>query len=153
MQKTISIAIIITTLFLSLQSSAQQYKHEAGVRLGSTDQALSTGFSYRYHFNESKAIEGIVNLKDNARGIGALYEVFKPIAAVENLKWFYGAGGYVAFEGNDILGITGIAGLDFTFKEVPVNLSIDWKPELSFLKEVSFKASTVAVSVRFAFGK
>ncbi|MBX9785228.1 MAG: hypothetical protein K2X48_18225 [Chitinophagaceae bacterium] len=153
MHKTISIAAIITFLFLSLSSSAQLYKHEAGVRLGSADQALSTGFSYRYHINETKAIEGIINLKDNARGIGALYEIFKPIAAVESLRWFYGAGGYAAFEGNDVLGITGIAGLDYTFKEAPVNLSIDWKPELSFLKDVSFKASTVAVSVRIAFGK
>ncbi|NCU03000.1 MAG: hypothetical protein GXC73_03350, partial [Chitinophagaceae bacterium] len=34
-----------------------QSKHQAGVRLGSYDQVVSTGFTYRYHFNNGKAVE------------------------------------------------------------------------------------------------
>ena len=77
--------------------------------------------------------------------------MFKPINSVPNLQWFYGGGGYVGFSGFDNLGIIGAAGLDYRFSEVPVNLTLDWKPELNFIEAVRFRASTVAVSVRFVF--
>lgn len=148
----LSFFITGSLLIISLHTQAQT-QHQAGVRLGSIDQALSTGFTYRYFLNEKIAVEGILNLRSNAIGMGALYERFNSIHAVEGLQWFYGAGAYVGFQGNNNLGITGIAGMDYTFKEVPVNLSVDWKPELNIIDNVAFRASTVAVSVRFVFGK
>lgn len=129
-----------------------QYRHQAGVRLGSADQVVSTGFTYRYHFNNNKAIEGILNLRDPLSA-GVLYEVFNPINAVANLSWYYGGGAFVGFSGFDNFGVTGIAGIDYQFTEVPVNLSIDWKPELTLIESVRFRAATVAVSVRFSFLK
>lgn len=153
MFKSIFIIVVTGTLLLLSFDTQAQYKHQAGVRLGSIDQALSSGFTYRYFLNEKSAIEGIINLKSEAIGLGALYERFNPINTVQGLQWFYGAGAYVAFQGNNNFGATGIVGVDYTFTEVPVNLSIDWKPELNFIDNVAFRASTVAVSVRFAFGK
>ena len=150
LQKSILAFFIVSVLTIS--ASFAQYRHQAGVRLGSNDQVVSTGFTYRYHFNNNKAVEAILNLRDPI-ALGALYEVFKPIGAVENLSWFYGGGAYVGFKGIDNLGITGIAGLDYQFTEVPINLTIDWKPELTVIQSVRFRASTVAVSVRFAFLK
>lgn len=144
-----SLPIILVLVIAGFATNAQ-VKHQAGVRLGSYDQIVSTGFTYRYHFSENKAVEAILNLRDPL-AVGALYEVFKPISAVPNLQWFYGGGAFVGFKGIDNFGITGIAGVDYQFTGVPVNLSIDWKPELSFIQDVRFRASTVAVSVRFAF--
>ena len=146
---------IILSLFILLTAvtcSFAQYRHQAGIRLGSADQVVSTGFTYRYHFNNGKAVEAILNLRDPI-AFGALYEIFKPINAVPNLHWFYGGGAYVGFKGDDNLGIAGIAGLDYQFTDVPINLSIDWKPELNFIQSVRFRAATVAVSVRFSFIK
>lgn len=153
MFKSIFTFFVIGILLLSFFQTQAQYKHQAGVRLGSIDQALSSGFTYRYFLNEKSAIEGIVNLKSEAIGLGALYERFNPITAVQGLQWFYGAGAYLAFEGNNNFGAAGIVGMDYTFPEVPINLSVDWKPELNFIDNVAFRASAVAVSVRFAFGK
>lgn len=144
-----SLPIILVFVIAGFAANAQ-VRHQAGVRLGSYDQVVATGFTYRYHFNENKAVEGILNLRENI-AIGALYEVFNPISAVPNLQWFYGGGAYVGFSGFDNFGIAGIAGVDYQFTGVPVNLSIDWKPELNFIEAVRFRASTVAVSVRFAF--
>lgn len=149
-QKGILVSFVL--LLTVVTSSYAQYRHQAGVRLGSADQVVSTGFTYRYHFNNGKAVEAILNLRDPI-SLGALYEVFKPINAVPNLQWFYGGGAYIGFKGADNLGIAGIAGLDYQFNEVPINLSIDWKPELNFIQSVRFRASTVAVSVRFSFLK
>lgn len=153
MYKFIFVLFVTGSLLLSSLHTQAQTKHEAGIRLGSIDQALSTGFTYRYFLNEKTAVEGILNLRSNAIGVGALYERFNAITAVEGLQWFYGAGAYVGFQGTNNLGVTGIAGMDYTFKEVPVNLSVDWKPELNIIDNVAFRASTVAVSVRFVFGK
>lgn len=142
----------VLSLFVLCSNAVAQYRHQAGVRLGSTDQVVATGFTYRYHFNNNRAVEGILNLQ-NPASIAALYEIYKPVAAVQNLSWYYGGGAFVGFKGVDNLGITGIAGVDYQFTEVPVNLSIDWKPELTIIESVRFRAATVAVSVRFSFLK
>ncbi|MBP6687022.1 MAG: hypothetical protein KA160_04115 [Lacibacter sp.] len=147
-----NILTVFVLLIVAVNCSFAQYRHQAGVRLGSADQVVSTGFTYRYHFNNGKAIEAIVNLRDPI-SVGALYEIFKPIAAVPNLQWYYGGGAFVGFTGFDNFGIAGIAGVDYQFNEVPINLSIDWKPELTLIEGVQFRASTVAVSVRFSFLK
>jgi hypothetical protein len=149
-QKGILVSLIVIVTVVT--GSYAQYRHQAGVRLGSADQVVSTGFTYRYHFNNGKAVEAILNLRDPI-ALGALYEVFKPINAVPNLQWFYGGGAYVGFRGFDNFGITGIAGVDYQFSEVPINLTLDWKPELNLIEGVRFRASTVAVSVRFSFLK
>jgi len=149
-QKSI-VVFFVFVILITLRSSAQ-YRHQAGVRLGSADQVVSTGFTYRYLFNNNKAIEGILNLRDPL-SLGVLYEVFNPINTVPNLSWYYGGGAFVGFRGFDNFGITGIAGIDYQFTEVPVNLSVDWKPELTLIESVRFRAATVAVSVRFSFLK
>lgn len=144
--------LTLLSVFIFCSTAGAQYTHQVGVRLGSSDQVVATGFTYRYHFNNNRAIEGILNLQ-NPVSAAALYEIFKPIAAVQNLSWYYGGGAFVGFKGVDNLGITGIAGVDYQFSEVPINLSIDWKPELTVISDVRFRASTVAVSVRFSFLK
>jgi outer membrane protein W len=149
--RTKSIYVTVALVFITAASSfAQDYKHQLGVRLGSIDQVVSTGFTYRYHFKENKAIEGIFNLNKPV-SVGVLYEVFKPTSITPGLQWFYGAGGFAGFSGKDNLGMMGIAGLDYQFAgELPINLSIDWKPELTILSNVAFRASTVGVSIRFS---
>jgi len=144
--------LTILSVFIFGSKAEAQFTHQLGVRLGSADQVVATGFTYRYHFNGNKAVEGILNLQ-NPASAAVLYEIFNPIPAVQNLSWYYGGGAFVGFKGVDNLGITGIAGVDYQFSEVPINLSIDWKPELTVINAVRFRASTVAVSVRFSFLK
>lgn len=147
--KPISTCIVFLFLFTT-SSIAQDYKHQLGVRLGSYDQAVSTGFTYRYHFNNNKAVEGIFNLNKPV-SVGVLYELFKPTSLTPGLTWFYGAGGFAGFSGVDNLGVMGIVGFDYQFTgDLPVNLSIDWKPELTIISDVGFRASTVGVSIRFS---
>src|SRR5688500_5383252 len=82
-------------------------------------------------------------------GLGALLEIHKP-TNIEGLRWFYGAGGYVGFESGDTyLGPTGILGIDYKFTNVPINLSLDWKPELDIIPDINFVLDAFALSVRF----
>jgi hypothetical protein len=79
-----------------------------------------------------------------------LYEKIYPLGT-PGLQWFFGGGAYVAFKGDNVVGAMGIVGLDYTLQSVPINLSLDWKPELNLINNVNFQASAVALSVRFVF--
>ena len=56
--------ITILSIFFICSKADAQYTHQLGVRLGSADQVVSTGFTYRYHFNNNRAVEGILNLQN-----------------------------------------------------------------------------------------
>lgn len=152
MKKLIASLSIITLIFITTKTYAQDYRHQLGVRIGSVDQVLSTGFTYKYNFSSSTGIEAILDLKDDI-ALGALFEKKTPLGNPSGLSWYYGAGGYVGFGNNNNLGATGILGLDYQFSgNLPLSVSIDWKPELNLVKEVAFRAATIGVSVRFSLG-
>jgi hypothetical protein len=103
--------------------------------------------------DESRAIEGLISLGQNDRfGIGALYEKHQLIGGTPDFTWFYGGGGYVGFEhGTTFFGPTGIVGLDYKFQSAPLNLSLDWKPELDIIPKIDFVPDAFALTVRFVF--
>ena len=132
-------------------AKAQNYKTAAGVRLGPNTAAISGGFTAKHFINENTALEGIIGI-NNGLGICGLYEKHFNIEAVNNLQWFAGFGGYVAFNNNNtFIGGAGIVGLDYKFEEIPLNLSLDWKPELNIISKVNFESSGIGLSARFTF--
>jgi len=69
------------------------------------------------------------------------------------LQWFYGGGGYVGFGGDTNVGGMGIIGLDYKFNNAPLNLSLDWKPELNIISDINFEPAAIGFSARFTFGR
>jgi hypothetical protein len=144
---------LICCLFFTTTAIAQEssYKNALGVRLGSSVPTVKSGITYKHVLANNNAIEGILSFGDGV-GICALYEIHKPINSVENLQWFIGGGGYVGFNNsNSNIGAAGIVGLDYKFANIPLNLSLDWKPELNIISKVGFEASGVGFSARFTF--
>ncbi len=142
--------LLILFLFTVVTSYAQDYKQAAGVRIGPSTPAIKTGLTYRYFLNDKSAIEGILSVTDGL-GICGLYEIHNPLS-VEHLSWFYGAGGYVAGSNKkSYIGGAGIVGLDYSFADLPLNISLDWKPELNIVPSLYFEGSTVGFSVRYIF--
>ena len=81
-----------------------------------------------------------------------MFEIHQLIGSVESLNWFYGGGGYVGWQyGNTYLGPTGIIGMDYKFPNIPLNLSIDWKPELDIIPAINFVPDAIGLSARFTF--
>jgi hypothetical protein len=135
---------------MSMAQDGSNYKHAIGVRLGSSVPAIKSGISYK-HFINNNAIEGILSFGDGV-GICGLYEIHKPIASTEGLQWLFGFGGYATFNNsNSNVGAAGIIGLDYKFKDIPLNITVDWKPELNIISKVGFEASGVGFSARFTF--
>ena len=167
MKKSLLLFTIISTIVFS--SKAQEYKNAVGIRLGPNSPAISPGFTITHFLNETNAVEGIIGVS-NGIGICALYEWYHPIERVEHLHWFVGAGGYAAFRGStnyvvnkvdgsystvkssgSFIGAAGIVGLAYKFDQIPLNISLDWKPELNIITNVGVEGSAVGVSARFTF--
>ena len=135
----------------SVGLKAQEYKTAVGIRLGPNSPAIAPGFTVKHFLDEKHAIEGIVGI-NNGIGVCGLYEWHFPVAAVEHLQWFAGAGAYAAYRyKTTYIGGAGIVGVDYKFPEIPLNISIDWKPELNIIQNVGFEASGVGFSARFTF--
>ena len=131
------------------QDESGGYSTAIGVRLGPSTPAIKSGITIK-HFLGNNAIEGIISFGDGV-GICGLYEIHKSLS-VENLQWFIGFGGYAAFNNSTSnVGAAGVVGLDYKFAGLPLNLSLDWKPELNIISKVGFEASTVGFSARFCF--
>lgn len=143
------VAIAATTLAAKAQTETG-YKNAIGVRLGSTVPAIKSGITYKHFFNKNAA-EAIVSFGDGVAVCG-LYEFHKPINSAPGLQWLYGFGAYVGINNSENnFGGAGIIGLDYKFNNIPLNLTLDWKPELNIVSKVGFEASGIGFSARFTF--
>ncbi len=148
--KKIILSLCILCCLFSASALAQDYRFAMGVRLSNSTPTLSNSVTGKYFVTNQTAVEGILSFGSRF-GFGGLLEIHKPLN-VQGFNWFYGAGVYLGFEDkNSYLGPTGALGLDYKFRDVPINLSIDWKPELDIIPEINFVPDAFALSVRFTF--
>ena len=157
MKRTIVLLLIISSIFITQQTIAQDppadYRFGIGIRLSNSTPTLNNSITGKYFITNKSAVEGLISFGSRF-GIGAMLEIYQPFST-PGLRWFYGAGGYVGFEsdpGKTFAGPTGILGLDYKFPNVPVNLSVDWKPELDIIPDINFIPDAFALSVRFTLG-
>ena len=159
MKKLISATVVAATLLFA-QTSFAQYKTALGVRLSSSQAMVNNSISLKHFLTETTAVEALFSFGDPL-ALGALFEVHKPLST-EGLQWFYGGGGYLGFEKvydpnrkvNDTevnFGAMGVLGLDYKFLNLPLNLSLDWKPELNLVQDITFEPAAIGLSVRFVF--
>ncbi len=149
MKKTLFLVSILSAFSLSLK--AQEYKTAIGFRLGPNSAAIAPGFTVKHFINEKNAVEALVGFGDGL-GVCGLYEWHQPVSSVEHLQWFAGVGAYAAYRTKTtFIGAAGIIGVDYKFPDIPLNISIDWKPELNLIEKVGFEASGVGLSARITF--
>ncbi len=149
---------ILLTLFAFLSTNAQDYKTGIGLRGG-----FAQGVTIKHFVSETSAIEGIIASRWSGLEITGLYETHGMAFQVDRLNWYAGFGGHVGFwngknarwgeEGNSysVIGIDGILGLEYNFEEVPINISIDWKPAFNIIGYSGFWGDGAALSVRYIF--
>lgn len=147
MKKTGIVLLLFICISITISSKAQDYKTALGIRLSSSNAAINNSISLKYFFSQQTAVEALFSFGDPA-GIGVLIEKHNDLG-LQGLKWLYGGGAFVVFGGNRNVGAQGILGLDYKVPSIPFNLTLDWKPELSFSKEFSFEPSAVGISARF----
>lgn len=156
MKRVLFLAMLLMAIGM-MPSNAQLYKTGLGVRLSNNDPAINNSVSFKYFINEKAALEGLFTFSEKP-ALGALFELHNPIQSTEGLQWFYGGGAYIGFESNkdvanrQLMGAQGIVGLDYKFKNLPLNLTLDWKPELNIIDNINFEPAAIGFSMRFTFG-
>lgn len=140
---------LISNAFSQETYPGQEKKQRLGIRISSQDAVVNHSISYKYFFSPSIAGEALFSFSDPA-ALGILVEKHNYIGRT-GVSWFWGGGPYFGFGGGRRFGIQGIGGIDFLFPILPINLSVDWKPELNFTRQFSFEPAAIGVSARFAF--
>jgi hypothetical protein len=130
-------------------SASAQYKSAVGVRFSSRAALVNNSVSLKYFFTEKTAVEGLITFNDPF-ALGLLVEQHKPLTT-QNFTYYFGGGVYAGFSGSRRAGLQGVVGLDYKIPTIPLNFSIDWKPELTVTKEFSFEPQALGVTARFTF--
>jgi hypothetical protein len=152
--------LIILVIAISASSviKAQDYKTSLGLRAG-----YPYGLTVKHFLNKTNAIEGILASSYGGLTITGLYEFEYWTGKYPGLNWFWGAGAHVGFwdAGRNphveetytgaVLGVDGVIGLEYTFDEFPLNLSIDLLPSLNLIGETGWGGIFGALSVRYVF--
>jgi hypothetical protein len=150
-----TIALCVAFLAVSAlynRLSAQDYKLAVGIRFSTAAPTLNNSISVKYFVDENNAIEGLLSFGSRF-GIGGLYERHQLVGGTPAFTWFYGGGGYLGFEnGQTWAGPTGVIGLDYKFASAPIDISLDWKPELDIVPTINFVPDAFGLTARFTFG-
>lgn len=138
-----TIAIFIGIFFLLQSASAQSYNTGLGLRFG----GLSNGITVKHFVNQKAALEGILSLGNKSFILTGLYEWHAPVDQSKQFLVYYGLGGHLGFfqDGGGyyynnkrlytqttVAGVDGILGLDYKFRNAPINISMDVKPFVDF---------------------
>jgi hypothetical protein len=153
--------IILTltlVIFISTFASAQDYNTGVGLRLG-----FSNGLTIKHFLSQRTAVEGLLATRWRGFEIAGLFEIHNEAFDVDRLKWYFGGGAHIGFWNGDnthwgdtgtnytIIGVDGILGIEYSFSEVPVNLSLDWKPAFNLTGYTGFWGDGGALSIRYIF--
>jgi len=151
---------ILCSLFLCSFSQAQDYNTGIGLRGG-----FDNGLTIKHFVSSKTAFEGIVASRWKGLELTLLYEIHGRAFQTERLNWYMGFGGHVGFwdeksadrywgnegENYTVIGVDGILGIEYNFVEVPINISLDWKPAFNFYGYSGFWVDGGAFSIRYIF--
>lgn len=128
---------------------AQEYKTGVGLRFA----YYTPGLSINHFINPNTDIEGIISSKYGLDYIlTGLYKKHKPLDwGIEELSWYYGGGAHLGSAVSlPIVGIDGVVGLEYVFKDIPVAVSLDASPFVDVLPE--FRVSMdVGLGIHYIF--
>ena len=141
-----TILILLITLF-SIPVFSQTYEKQVGLRLGYT-----SGITGKIIKNDRTAIEGSLGFRNGGMQMYGLLESYHPLIKTNTQRWmmYFGGGGHLGFVNGynrvrrwsntsgyyfeeqrtvgPVLGMDGVIGSEYTFSNVPVTLSIEFKP-------------------------
>lgn len=153
------VLFVLTLLaIISLSVNAQDYKTSLGLRAG-----VPYGLSIKHFMGKSNAVEGILASRWQGFVITALLENEHWTGNYPGLNWFWGVGAHVGFWDagtnpnlnstytGSVIGLDGILGLEYTFDEIPLNLSLDLLPTVNLIGSTGWGGINGALTIRYVF--
>lgn len=138
-----SIAVLTLGIFLAVPALTQQLKTGTSYNTAIGVRGLGTsGLTIKHFTGANKALEGIIGFYPNAFSATLLVERYAPAFDEPGLSWYYGIGGHIATQSDVIrndglyrretsevgFGVDGIFGIEYKIREVPIAMSLDFKP-------------------------
>jgi len=159
-------AVIGSAVLLSAETSEAQVRGAGKIGIGIGSGTVANGLSLKYQPAESHAIQANVGTwggggaKDrysNYHGlaVSADYLFLMPeitSGSVLQLAWNFGLGLGAGVD-NDDLGLAGafVAGLEFNFVPVPIDLTVEYRPTIGILPGVGFDLVDFTGHLRYHF--
>jgi len=102
----------------------------------------------------------------NAISLNGAYQVHKDFESVDGLQWYFGGGGGIDFysysgleESNTVIKVSGYLGLQYTFEDTPISVTIDWVPTFGIgdnllgFNNTGFQGGYGGLGVRYILGR
>lgn len=150
--------IPVFSLLMVINLNAQDYKTSLGLRAG-----VPVGVTLKHFLSSTNAFEGILASRWSGLVITGLYETEHPTGQYPGLNWYWGVGAHLGTwsEGYNpelnstysglVIGVDGVIGLEYTFDQIPLNLSLDLLPSLNLLGYTGWGGINGALSIRYVF--
>jgi hypothetical protein len=153
MKKCIVLLLVVCSLsqLKAQNKTTNSMTYKTGVGLKIWD---GGGITLKTFISDKKALEFIGFFNGNGTRVTGLYEIHGDLSTEGNLKWYAGPGAHVGFYKvsnvtKTVIGVDGVIGLDYKFKELPLNLSLDWQPSFEIGKGYGFTGAFFGLSVRY----
>lgn len=154
MKKLIIVGLILFGFVFTLH--AQNFNTGIGLRGGTAN-----GLTIKHYVSSSTAIEAIVATRWRGVLITGLVEIDNEFNT-PGLNWFYGVGAHIGFWDNTswwvenettspVIGADAILGIEYTFEDIPISLTLDWKPAINLIGFTGAWADSGAFSIRYVF--
>lgn len=156
------IGLALTLLMCTIMpGKSHDYNTGIGVRGG-----FFNGLTIKHFISDRAALEGLFTTRWSGFGITGLYEIHNNAFDIPRLHWYYGVGGHIGFfdgrhthrywgerdqRSYTVIGVDFILGLEYNFTELPINLSVDWKPAFNITGHNGFWYDDGALSLRYIF--
>jgi hypothetical protein len=154
--RTIGIVFLVTVFFMTGASAQAPYDHAIGLKFPG-----GVSVTYKTFITDTRNIEAEFTAWHQGFRVAGLYEFnFYSFDDVPELSWFVGPGAHIGFWKNQEdknynsqadIGIDGIIGLDYKFKGVPINVSLDWQPAVTVIGDAGFTPVFGGIGVRYTF--
>lgn len=150
--------ILLLFAVLGLSSFGQDYRTSLGLRAG-----LPYGLTVKHFLSRYNAVEGVLASRWQGFIITGLYENEHQTGQYPGLNWFWGFGGHIGFWGanenpnlnegysGSVIGLDAILGIEYTFDEIPLNLSLDLLPSVNLIGDTGMGGINGAISIRYVF--
>lgn len=132
MKKLLLIGLLLSSI--TTVSWSQQYSTAIGIKGGYPSLG---GIDIKHFLSSGLAVEGTLGGYSNTLLISAMLEYQKSLPEPIGLDWYLGVGPILGVSsGSVVLSANGVIGVDYTFQDFPLNISLDTGPIISLSPSV-----------------
>jgi len=154
-------------LMIVASAGAQDFDYDIGIgaRIG---QAYGINFKYFLRTHPTRrlhsALEGMITTRYNGINASAVYEYHIGAFDTEGLNLYIGCGAHIAIWNSDKVywetsktgfnpyaGPDAIIGIEYVLADIPLGISLDWKPAVNLVSDLNFMIDDIGLSFRYLF--